>query len=154
MERKKFLRSLGAGAAFALTFPCLNGCSKDAEGGNRIVPSGVDFTIDLSAPSAAALGNNGGFIEVASNVAENGLTDIVIARNLEGELVAASLICSHQGYAEVEFSSQDDGIFYCDVHGSRFSQNGAPLNQVDSNPARALKVFMTELEGTTLRIFE
>jgi len=25
MERKEFLRSLGAGAAFALTFPCLQG---------------------------------------------------------------------------------------------------------------------------------
>ncbi|MEX0312980.1 MAG: ubiquinol-cytochrome c reductase iron-sulfur subunit [Allomuricauda sp.] len=154
MERKDFLRSLGAGAAFALTFPCLKGCSKDAEGGNRIVPSGVDFTVDLSSSSAAALADNGGFIEVASNVAENGLTDIVVARNLEGNLVAASLICSHQGYAEVEFVSQDNGIFYCDVHGSRFDQDGTPLNQVDSNPARALKVFNTELDGTTLRVFE
>ena len=31
MERKDFLRSLGAGAAFALTFPCVHGCSNDAE---------------------------------------------------------------------------------------------------------------------------
>ena len=29
MERKTFLRTLGAGAAFALTFPCVQGCSKD-----------------------------------------------------------------------------------------------------------------------------
>lgn len=29
MERKQFLRSLGAGAAFAVVFPCVHGCSKD-----------------------------------------------------------------------------------------------------------------------------
>ena len=29
MERKEFLRSLGAGAAFAVIFPCVQGCSKD-----------------------------------------------------------------------------------------------------------------------------
>ena len=48
MERKAFLRSLGAGAAFALTFPCLQGCSSDSgpEAGEE-VPTGVDFTIDL-----------------------------------------------------------------------------------------------------------
>ncbi|SNZ00182.1 ubiquinol-cytochrome c reductase iron-sulfur subunit [Flagellimonas pacifica] len=155
MERKDFLRSLGAGAAFALTFPCVNGCSKDAEdGGDREIPSGVDFTVDLASSKAAALANNGGFIEVASNVSMNGLTDIVVARNLAGNLVAASLICSHQGYAEVEFVERDGGIFECNVHGSRFGQDGTPLNQVDSNPAKALKVFSTELNGETLRVFE
>jgi len=153
MERKEFLRSLGAGAAFALTFPCLQGCSKDDEGGDREIPSGVDFTIDLNSPNASPLNNLGGFIEVASNVS-GGPTDIVVARNLEDELVAASLICSHQGYAEVEFIQSDGGIFRCDVHGSRFAQNGTPLNQVDSTPAKALKVFNTELNGSTLRVYE
>ena len=32
MERKQFLRSLGAGAAFAIVFPCVQGCSKDGNG--------------------------------------------------------------------------------------------------------------------------
>ncbi|MDF0715954.1 Rieske (2Fe-2S) protein [Muricauda sp. 334s03] len=154
MERKEFLRSLGAGAAFALTFPCLQGCSKDDVGGDRDIPSGVDFTIDLDSPDASSLNDLGGFIEVASNVSENGLTDIVVARNLEDELVAASLICSHQGYAEVEFSQSNGGIFSCEVHGSRFAQDGTPLNQVDSVPAKALKVFNTELDGSTLRVYE
>nr|WP_293294163.1 Rieske (2Fe-2S) protein [Allomuricauda sp.] len=153
MERKEFLKSLGAGAAFALTFPCLHGCSKDDEGGDREIPSGVDFTIDLDSANAGPLNNRGGFIEVASNVS-TGPTDIVVARNLEDELVAASLICSHQGYAEVEFNQIDGGIFRCDVHGSRFAQDGTPLNQVDSAPAKALKIFNTELNGAILRVFE
>ncbi len=155
MERKEFLRSLGAGAAFALLFPCAQGCSNDEEdGGNRVVPSGVDFTLDLTSSEATPLSGNGGFIEVTSNVSMDGLTDIVVARNLQGELVAASLICSHEGYAEVEFVDQGEGIFFCEVHGSQFAQDGTPLNQVDSRPARALKVFNVELNGDILRIFE
>lgn len=63
MERKEFLRSLGAGAAFALTFPCLQGCSKDDVNGDIVEePTGVDFTVDLTSQEAQALASNGGFI--------------------------------------------------------------------------------------------
>lgn len=146
MERKQFLRSLGAGAAFALTFPCLHGCSKDEIDGNlEEVPTGVDFTVDLTSQEAQALATNGGFILKSL---------VVVARNLQGEYVAASQVCSHESYDQVRFVNQNGGIFYCDVHGSRFSQDGTPLNQVDSKPARALKVFNTELDGSILRVFE
>ncbi|KAB5487581.1 MULTISPECIES: ubiquinol-cytochrome c reductase iron-sulfur subunit [Flagellimonas] len=146
MERKQFLRSLGAGAAFALTFPCLHGCSKDEIDGNlEEVPTGVDFTVDLTSQEAQALATNGGFI--LKNL-------VVVARNLQGEYVAASQVCSHESYDQVRFVNQDGGIFYCDVHGSRFGQDGTPLNKVDSKPARALKVFNTELDGSLLRVFE
>lgn len=146
MERKEFLRSLGAGAAFALTFPCLHGCSKDGENGEIIpVPTGVDFTIDLKSSEASKLANNGGFI--LKNL-------VVVVKNLEGNFVAASQVCSHESYDQVRFIENDGGIFYCDVHGSRFSQDGAPLNQVDSKTAKPLKIFNTELTGEMLRIFE
>jgi nitrite reductase/ring-hydroxylating ferredoxin subunit len=146
MERKEFLRSLGAGAAFALTFPCIHGCSKDEVDGNIVEePTGVDFTVDLTSQEAQALVANGGFI--LKNL-------VVIAKNLEGEYVAASQVCSHESYDQVRFVNQDGGIFYCDVHGSRFAQNGTPLNQVDSKPAKTLKIYNTELEGSVLRIFE
>ncbi|RDY60900.1 ubiquinol-cytochrome c reductase iron-sulfur subunit [Flagellimonas nanhaiensis] len=146
MERKEFLKSLGAGAAFALTFPCVQGCSKDEVPGNIVEePTGVDFTIDLNSAEAQALTNNGGFI----------LKDlVVVARNLEGEFIAASQVCSHQMYDQVRFVDQSGGIFYCDVHGSRFAQDGTPLNQVDSNPAKPIKVYNVEQEGSTLRVFE
>ena len=146
MERKDFLRSLGAGAAFALTFPCLQGCSKDQVDGNiEEVPTGVDFTVDLTSQEGQALSTKGGFI--LKNL-------VVVARNLQGEYVAASQVCSHESYDQVRFVNQDGGIFYCDVHGSRFGQDGTPLNQVDSKPARTLKVFNTELDGSLLRVFE
>lgn len=151
MERKEFLRSLGASAAFALTFPCLNGCSNDAEDLEQFPePDGVDFTIDLNATDSAPLVNNGGFILVKSSP-NLGYTDIVVARNLEGNLIAASQICSHQQTEEVRFITDDGGIFRCSTHGSRFDQDGIPLNSVTSNP---LRVFNTELNGDILRVFE
>ena len=149
MERKAFLKTLGAGAAFALAFPCLQGCSSDSGDVGEIVPvpTGVDFTIDLNATESSKLANNGGFI--LKNL-------VVIVRNLEGNFVAASQVCSHQNYDNVRFVSPDNvGIFYCSVHGSRFAQDGTPLNQVDSNAAKPLKIFQTELlANDMLRIFE
>jgi nitrite reductase/ring-hydroxylating ferredoxin subunit len=143
MERKAFLRSLGAGAAFALTFPCLQGCSSDSEPqGGEEIPSGVDFTIDLSGPDGDALRNNGDFII---------RNEVVVARNLEGVFVAASRICSHEQNAGVSFVETQGGIFECEVHGSRFDQNGTPLNTITQNP---LKIFRTSLDGDLLRIFE
>lgn len=146
MERKEFLRSLGAGAAFALIFPCAQGCSKDEVAGNiKELPTGVDFTVDLSSGDAANLSNDGGFILK---------NDVVVVRNLEGVLIAASQICSHQGYDQVRFVSEQGGIFYCDVHGSRFKQDGSPLNQIGNTVAKALKVYQTSLDGDILRVFE
>lgn len=147
MERKQFLKTLGAGAAFALTFPCIHGCSKDdTPTGNIVVePTGVDFTIDLTSSEASKLAANGGFI----------LKDlVVIAKNLQGEYIAASQVCSHEAYDQVRFVNQDGGIFYCDVHGSRFEQNGTPKNQVDGNPAKMLKVYNVAVDGDMLRVFE
>ena len=147
MERKQFLRNLGAGAAFAIAFPCLGACSNDGDEaeGNTPVPTGVDFTIDLEAEENEKLAKNGGFITKNS---------VVVVKNLEGNFVAASQVCSHEGYQEVIFLDKDGGVFYCDVHGSRFEQNGSPLNKVDNAPAKSLKVFKTELSGAMLRVFE
>lgn len=152
MERKEFLQSLGAGAAFALMFPCVNACSKDGEDLEQFPePSGVDFTIDLTSSEAAPLAENGGFISIKSDPALNYL-DIVVARNLEGELIAASKICSHQQTEEVIFREIDGGVFFCTTHSSKFAQDGTSLNlSTTSNP---LKVFNTELNGDILRIYE
>ncbi|MEP2057509.1 ubiquinol-cytochrome c reductase iron-sulfur subunit [Maribacter litoralis] len=147
MERKEFLRTLGAGAAFAITFPCLGSCSKDNEVEGDIVaqPTDVDFTIDLTSDEASNLAENGGFI--LKNL-------VVVVRNLEGEFVAATQICSHEQYDQVRFIDQEGGIFYCDVHGSKFSQTGSPLNEIPNSTSKALKIYNTSLEGDILRVFE
>ncbi|WP_339708759.1 Rieske 2Fe-2S domain-containing protein [uncultured Kriegella sp.] len=146
MERKEFLRSLGAGAAFALTFPCLQGCSKDETTGEiKPVPANIDFTIDLNSTEGSKLVDNGDFILK---------NDVVVAKNLEGEFIAASQICSHEAYDQVRFVAIDGGIFHCEVHGSRFSQTGDPLNQVDSAAAKPLKIFNVAVTDNILRVFE
>jgi Rieske Fe-S protein len=146
MERKDFLRSLGAGAAFALTFPCLQGCSKEDDNGDKVVqPTGVDFTIDLNSTEGQKLANNGSFI--LKNL-------VVVVKDLDGNFVAATQVCSHESYDQVRFITNDGGVFYCDVHGSRFALDGAPLNQVDSKTAKPLKIYNTELNGAILRVFE
>lgn len=157
MERKAFLKTLGAGAAFALTFSCLHSCSSDSDNGETEpegeaeVPTGVDITVDLNASSSSNLQSNGGFIFVKSKetFTEN---DIIVVRNLQGELVAASKICSHEQNPEISFLTESDGIYRCSVHGARFAQDGTPLNSITNNP---LKVFKTEvLANDMLRIFE
>jgi nitrite reductase/ring-hydroxylating ferredoxin subunit len=77
--------------------------------------------------------------------------EVVVVRNLQGNFVAASQICSHQQTDQVRFIEDDGGIFYCSTHGSRFSQTGSPLNTITSNP---LKIFNTEVNGDILRVFE
>ncbi|MGB5386145.1 MAG: Rieske (2Fe-2S) protein [Eudoraea sp.] len=143
MERKEFLRSLGAGAAFALTFPCINGCSSDdGDVEMKPIPTGVDFTVDLNSQEGSGLQNNGDFILK---------NEVVVVKNLEGNFVAASQICSHQQTDQVRFLDDNGGIFRCSTHGSEFDQNGAPLNTITNNP---LKTFNTELNGNILRVFE
>lgn len=144
MERKQFLRSLGAGAAFAIVFPCVGACSSD-DTAEVSELEGVDFSIDLEAPEASGLEVNGGFIVK---------NQVVVAKNLEGVFVAATQVCSHQQYKTVTFVSEDGGIFYCDVHGSRFSQEGAPLNTISSSVPKPIKIYNTTLNGTILRVHE
>jgi nitrite reductase/ring-hydroxylating ferredoxin subunit len=155
MERKEFLKTLGAGAAFALVFSCLHSCSSEGGGEEPLIPeqpTGVDFTVDLNASLAANLQSNGGFIFVKSKVkfTEN---DIIIVRNLEGNLVAASKICSAHGNPQIEFLNENGGIFRCEHQGARFSQVGTPLNSISEG--RPLKIFKTEVSANNiLRIFE
>ncbi len=143
MERKEFLRNLGVGAAFALTFPCIQGCSSDGTDPNvKPIPTGIDFTIDLTSQEGLKLQNNGDFILK---------NEVVVVRNLSGNFIAASQVCSHQQTDQVRFIGDDGGIFQCSTHGSEFSQDGSPLNSITNNP---LKIFNTELSGDLLRVFE
>lgn len=105
----------------------------------------MDFIVDLNSAEAAKLAVNGGFI--LKNL-------VVVARNLQGDYVAASQVCSHESYDGVRFMAQDGGIFRCDVHGSRFAQDGSPLNSVEGDAPKPLKIFNTELDGTLLRVYE
>jgi Rieske Fe-S protein len=136
MNRKKFLSTIGLGAAFALTASCLGSCKKTAT-----TPNGpVDFTLDLTLPSNAALANNGGY------VISNGC---VIAKTIIGGYAAATQICSHEGKTQVTFDATNNN-WYCTAHGARFSIIGEGLN---SNGSNGLTIYKTALTGNILRVF-
>jgi cytochrome b6-f complex iron-sulfur subunit len=137
MTRKEFIGTLGLGAAFALTATCLNSCTKDS---NTTTASGVDFTIDLSDPTNGGLGTNGGYVVRNS---------VVIARTTAGALVAATVICTHEGQRQVIYDKSANG-FYCNAHGARFDLNGKGLN---SNGSGGLTIYKTTLTGNSLRVY-
>ncbi|MEQ8218855.1 MAG: Rieske 2Fe-2S domain-containing protein [Arenibacter sp.] len=148
MERKEFLKSIGAGAALAVTFSCLGSCLKEEldpttvlEGAtspaNSPSTNATSFSIDLSASEASKLQNNGGYI-IKNNV--------VVAKNLQGKYVAATVVCSHEYKKKVVFKNNE---FFCGEHNARFDQNGKGLN---TDGRKGLKIYTTSLNGNVLTV--
>ena len=140
MERNEFLRLLGT-AGIAVCAGCsLESCSSSSDP-SPSGPTGVDFTLDLTATANAALLADGGFIY------KSGI--IVVCLNASTQLyTAVSQACTHQG-TTVGFDVSK-GNFLCPNHGSRFSTSGVVVN----GPATAsLKKYNTTLTGTNLRVF-
>lgn len=150
MDRKEFLKTIGAGAAFALTFSCLGGCTNDngdvfpdetssenGTGTGNGTGTSALLTIDLAATSSNALKKNGGYL-----IKKN----IVVAKDLSGNYVAATNLCSHEQRRKVVFKN---GEYYCTDHGARFDVSGRGLN----NDGRGgLRTYKTSLEGNILTI--
>ncbi len=132
MTRKEFLNTLGLGAAFVLTTNCLSSCAKDT--------NPVDFTLDLSDPSNAVLATNGNY------VVRNGA---VVARTISGDLVAATVTCSHEGEKQVQYDKSKNN-FLCTAHDARFDLQGNGLN---GNGNKGLTIYQTSVSGNILRVF-
>lgn len=137
MNRKEFLSTLGLGAAAVACSYCLNGCSPL---NNPITaPTNVDFTLDLTAPTNAALKTNGGYLYSDG---------IIVARTVSGTYVAVSQLCTHAG-GTVQYVSSGNS-FYCPNHGSSFATNGSVIN----GPATSsLTAYHTSLTGSSLRVY-
>lgn len=135
MNRKEFLTTIGAGAAFALTATCLGSCTKDSTSGSK----DVNLSIDLEKAEFGALKDPSGFV-----VHEG----IVIARSLSGEYLAATVECSHENLNQITFNSSDE--WFCTAHGARFAKDGSGLN-VNGN--KGLTVYKTEKSANILKVF-
>jgi cytochrome b6-f complex iron-sulfur subunit len=143
MKRNEFFSAIGISAGMIYLAPVLASCSKSSmdtttsAGGNG---GAVDFTLDLTSPTYAALNTNGGSI-----VKDN----IIIAKTSTGVYVAVTSICTHQQYNPIAFESANSR-FHCPNHGSNFGLDGSVIN----GPATAaLKKYNTQLTGTSLRIY-
>jgi cytochrome b6-f complex iron-sulfur subunit len=155
MTRIEFLKSLGLTGAtlFSVLATCtLESCSSKgnddptptppATGGNGVTGTttgnNIDFTVDLTNASNAALAATGG-----SQV----IGDVIIARTGASTFVALAKACTHQG-TTINFRAAQNN-FLCPNHGSIFNLNGS----VATGPAVSpLKVFNTALTNNSLKV--
>ncbi|WP_439129148.1 Rieske 2Fe-2S domain-containing protein [Polaribacter sp.] len=145
MKRKEFLKTLGAGAAFTIAVSCLGGCTND---NGDIFPddiaidpdpvTGALLTLDLSAASSNPLKKNGGYLIK---------NRIVVAKDLNGNYVAATVRCSHEPRDKIIFRNNE---YYCKEHSARFNTTGSGLNSKGTNN---LKTYKTSVNGNLLSIF-
>ena len=137
MDRKEFLATLGFSAGGIFIASCLGSCKKE-NGGNPVPPSpSVDFTLDLTQPSNAALASIGGYIYA------NG---VIVAKTATG-FIAVAQACTHQG-TSVEFQNANNR-FYCPNHGALYSTSGTVISGPAPSP---LKQYTTTLTGNVLRV--
>ena len=134
MNRKEFLAKLGIGATFALTATCLGGCSKDDD--FRPLDA-VDFTLDLTDSANSKLLTNGGYLIK---------NKVVVARTTNGEYVAATQQCSHEGTYAVILKNDE---WFCTDHDARFDLNGGGLNK---DGKKGLTIYKAVLNGNLLSI--
>lgn len=141
MERNEFLKLLGT-AGIAVCAGCaLESCSSSSDPSVPAAPTGVDFTLDLTAGANAALLVDNGVVY------KNGIIIVCLSASTP-TYTAVSQACTHQG-TTIAFQASA-GNFLCPNHGSRFSTTGGVIN----GPAVAsLKKYNTTVSGTNLRVF-
>jgi cytochrome b6-f complex iron-sulfur subunit len=136
ISRNEFLKNIGfKGAALVALYCAGTSCKSTA----TVVPAQGDITIDLSSATYASLKTNGGYAIIKAN-------DIIVARTLQGNIVAATLICSHEDLKKMTYKS---GEFFCTEHSARFDNTGNGLN---SEAKKGLKIYTTVLNGNMLTI--
>ena len=168
MDRKEFIKKIGVGAAVTLTFGCIGGCTKmdnppkpvnslgsnveidiptpGNNTGNGSAPK-LDFTLDLSDPLFDPLETLGGYVVINNRY--------VIARAIDGNYVAATRLCSHEAFYEIEYHSTSNE-WLCVEHGATFDLNGGGTTTYE--PAKysekGLTVYNTDLNDQKLRVYE
>ncbi len=147
IDRKEFIKKVGGATAFAFLFACTGGCTKMDNPPVPHLPNGViDFTIDLSLPENSALQMNGGYVIVNNNY--------VVAKDENGQYIAATRSCSHEPYKEVVwYESTNEWV--CMEHGASFDKSGNGTTTNGNNYGeKGLTIYSTELiSPELLRIY-
>ncbi|MBX7124901.1 MAG: Rieske (2Fe-2S) protein [Cyclobacteriaceae bacterium] len=133
MERRNFLKGACSLVLAPATLAFLEACSAESATPKKA----VNFSIDLSNSTYAALGTVGGV------VLQQG---VYIVRTSTGYL-ALSNVCTHEGCA-VTYSS-GSGRFVCPCHNGIFDQSGAV---VSGPPPSALARYTVNVSGNTLSV--
>jgi len=128
-ERRRFLQTLALGAALPIV-PRLLGCGA----GKAYDATG---TGEVRVPLAML--PVGGRLHVTLD------GDTVELTRREDEIVARSMVCTHQG-CEVEWVNEENA-YVCPCHEGKFNAQGDPIY---GSPRRPLKLFSVTREGNEL----
>ena len=114
MHRHDFFRIVGTSIGAILLTRCIAGCSGQAGGDpSPNTSQKVDFTLRLDDSANANLTVKGGYVII---------NDAIVAQTKDGQFIAVSANCTHQGTQLVYKSVENQ--FYCPLHLSRFDTTG------------------------------
>ncbi len=147
--RRNVLRLGGAGLAAAVSAPALAsllghvGCTPPATESGELDEEGW---LVLALADHAELESVGGLVLV--EVADTGLTLVVVRVDDDGTYAALDAACTHAGCL-VDSYDTDQGLLVCPCHASTFLPDG---DVVDGPATVALESFDTEFDGEILRV--
>ena len=154
MDRKEFIKKLGAGAALAVTTTCFCGCVKmddpaapvDTSLLNliQIDENNFDFTLDLMSPASAPLLTNGGYVIIDNKC--------VVARTNTGTYIAATRTCSDQNLKGIVWSGSLNQ-WRCVEHNATFDETGTGTTVFNNLGNNGIVVYNTQLNGNSLRVY-
>jgi len=138
MTRKEFFSKVGFGVAVVLIPSCIGGLASscESEGSPSPAPTNVDFTLDTTTGN---LSSNGGYLVHGG---------VVVARTNDGNFLAVSASCTHQG-TNVNYNANQNR-FICPNHGAEFNSTGTVIQGPASTD---LHQYNTELTGNLLRVY-
>ncbi|QJW90398.1 Rieske (2Fe-2S) protein [Spirosoma taeanense] len=140
MPRHEFFRLVGTSVGTILLARCMAGCANDGAGDPNPSPEqAVDFVINLDEKVNENLKLKGGYVIIKN---------IIIAQTKDGQFVAVSAKCTHQGTQLVYKPTENQ--FYCPLHLSRFDITGKVVTGPASQPL--IRYAVATLTNGTLRI--
>ncbi len=141
MHRHEFFRLVGTGIGAILLTRCMAGCAGDANNDPTPDPSQkVDFTLRLDDKANENLIGKGGYVII---------NNVIVAQTKDGQFVAVSANCTHQG-TELVYKSPENQ-FYCPLHLSRFDTTGKVIVGPATLPLTQYTV-ETNLTAGTVRV--
>jgi cytochrome b6-f complex iron-sulfur subunit len=139
MTRKEFIESVGFAAGTILMSACIGACTKD-DTTTAVAAGTVVATLSLADAANVMLKTKGKY------VIKN---DVVIARDVNGNYLAVTLVCSHEGKKQITFDGANNE-WNCTAHGARF--NATTGKGLNSNGSKGITVYKVTVVGDVLTV--
>ena len=145
MERKEFIRNLGA-IAFCAACGALPAACKKENNSDTVPYVPVNFQMDLNSPDYVDLSTIGGYVYVDNQ----GARGIFVRRTGTSEYIALDRNCTHKPSGSCAVVSVNtSNILECPCHGSQYELDGSVHKGPTTLP---LVEYTTSLNGNILTI--